>query len=142
MSKSKDIGTRVETAVVKAAHAVGLHAARPALAGINDVGDVHINRGQIVVECKGGKMAASASLQQIRKWVAETEMEASRVMECDAAVLVVKRGGTTDPRQWRAFTTISEYLWVTVGRDLSCPRLVEMPLGDLLDDIAQLGRAR
>ena len=42
----------------------------------------------------------------------------------------------------RAFTTISEYLWVTVGRDLSCPRLVEMPLGDLLDDIAQLGRAR
>lgn len=138
---SKDIGTRVESAVVKAALAVGIPATRPALAGAGDVGDVHLCYGKAVVECKGGKQAAGASMNLIRGWWAEAEREAARVTQCDLGILVVKRGGTTDPRQWRAFTTVEDYLWALDGIEYENRRLIEFPLGGLLDDLAAAGWA-
>ncbi len=136
-NRSKEIGTAVESAVVKEAQAHGFHAQRTALAGALDVGDVHVDHGRIVIECKGGKTATGASYNLLAAWWLETEVEASRVPECDLAVLVVKRAGSGQARDWRAFVRVDEYLWWTKSIEVDAPRVVEMALGCLLIDLAR-----
>lgn len=137
MNRSKDIGTRGETAVVRAAEARGLVAARQALAGAADVGDVHLSHGQVVIEVKAGKQADSASLGLIADWWRETETEAARVAACDLAVLVVKRRGCGVARvgDWRAFVRVDEYVWTVRGINVDSARVVELPFGQLLNDL-------
>lgn len=141
MSRSKAIGTAVESATVKEFLAHGIHATRPALRGAGDVGDVHVAYGRAVIECKGGEAAHSASWNLLAAWWQETEAEAARVTECDLAVLVVKRKGSGKAQDWRAFLRIDEYLWVTKALELDAPRVVEMPLGGLIADLAAAGWA-
>ena len=75
MAKPKDIGTRAETAVVRAALLRGFpHAERRILHGVNDRGDILLCPGAIV-EVKGGKKAQNASRLQIKRWLEETEHE-------------------------------------------------------------------
>jgi len=141
MNRSKAKGTAVESAVVKEFIANGIHATRPALRGAGDVGDVHVAYGRAVIECKGGEAAHRASWNLLAAWWQETESEAFRVGECDIAVLVVKRKGSGKARDWRAFVRIDEYLWVTKAMEVYAPRVVEMPLGGLIADLAAAGWA-
>ena len=92
-NRSKDIGTKGETAVVNAATAAGIQAERRALKGSGDEGDVWLRHGRVVIEVKAGKTAAEASRNQIVAWWLEAEREAARVTQCDMAVLVVKAKG-------------------------------------------------
>ena len=139
MSRSKAIGTAVESAVVKEFIANGIHATRPALRGAGDVGDVHVAYGRAVIECKGGEAAHSASWNLLAAWWQETESEAFRVGECDIAVLVVKRKGSGKARDWRAFVRVDEFLYATKAMEVYAPRVVEMPLGGLIADLAAAG---
>lgn len=132
---SKQKGTAAETAVVNAALDAGIVAHRVALAGIHDKGDVWLANGRAVVEVKAGNMAHNASRAQIDAWWVETEREAARVAQCDIAILVVKARGKGQARDWRAFVRVDEYLWAVDGIEASNRRLIEFPLGDLLDDI-------
>jgi hypothetical protein len=105
MSKSKSIGTRCESAVVKVAQASGFpYAKRLALSGSADEGDVQLDsRGQVIVEVKGGKAAESASDSLIEKWLLDTERERVNA-GANRAFLVVKRAGKGDRNagQWWA----------------------------------------
>lgn len=74
MSRSKRIGTAFESQVADYLTAAGIPCHRVALAGCDDEGD--IRHGHLfVLECKGGKAAASASRNQIVEWLADTERE-------------------------------------------------------------------
>ncbi len=136
---SKAKGTFVESATVKEFLSHGIHAQRTALAGSQDVGDIHVRHGQMVIECKGGEAAHSASWNLLAAWWLETEAEAARVPECDLAVLVVKRRGSGKSRDWRAFVRIDEYLYATKAMEVYAPRVVEMPLGGLIADLVAAG---
>lgn len=142
MNVSKAKGTRAESLVVAAALEAGLPARRVALAGNQDQGDVHVGHPtRVVIEVKAGNAAATASHNQVVAWFAEAETEAGRVASADMAVLVVKRKGKGKARDWRAFTTLADYAHV-MGRGEPYPmwatdRMVEMPLGWLLDDLAR-----
>ena len=138
MNRPRDIGTAVESAVTRAFEAAGIPARRVALAGAQDVGDVHAGEplGRVVVECKGGQAAHTASLNLLAAWWEETEAEAARVGVCDLAVLVVKRKGCGRAGDWRAFVRVDELLWITRALEVNYPRVVELPLGSLLTDLA------
>lgn len=140
-NKPKAIGTAAESAVANEALATSIPAYRTALRGSGDVGDVHLAHGRAVIECKAGNMAHTASWRLLADWWMETELEASRVVNCDLAVLVVKRKGSGKARDWRAFVRIDEYLWVTKAMEVHSPRVVEMPYGGLLADLAESGWA-
>jgi len=141
-NRPKSIGTAVETAVVREVLARGWPAQRTALAGAGDLGDVHAAHGAMVIECKGGKAAESASWRQLADWWAETEREATRVVACDLAVLVVKRKGSGQAKDWRAFVRVDELVWATHNVEINSPRVVEMPFGGLLSELAAAGWAQ
>lgn len=75
--RSKDIGTRAETAVVRLALELGYNEAeRLALAGADDRGDIRLLRDPLVIlEVKAGKAAQHASWSQIQAWLADTQRE-------------------------------------------------------------------
>lgn len=103
MSKSKAIGTLCETGVVRYARLAGFGLAeRRALRGVHDVGDVLLT-AFVIVECKGGHVAETASDAQIEKWLAETERERVNAA-ADVGLLVTKRKGYSadNAGQWWA----------------------------------------
>ncbi len=137
-NKPKKIGTAVEVAVTNAALDAGVTAYRVAQRGIHDAGDVWLEHAgrRVVVECKGGHAAESASRAQIAAWYDDTEAEAARVPDADAALLVVKRKGKGQARDWRAFTLLGDYLWLLGGSGVRVPpRVIEVPFGEFLDDM-------
>lgn len=139
VNPSRAKGTAAETAVCNAALDVGIFAHRVALAGHLDQGDVWLKNGRIVIEVKAGKQAMEASRAQIDAWWSEAEEEGARVLACDMAVLVVKAKGKGQARDWRAFTTVSDYVALITGHEqVWVDRVIELPLGWLLDDIAQV----
>ena len=75
--RSKDIGTRAETAVVRLARDLGFREAeRLPLAGAADKGDIRLIRDPLVIlEVKAGKAAQNASWPQIQAWLRETQIE-------------------------------------------------------------------
>lgn len=75
--RSKDIGTRAETAVVRLAREIGFHhAERLPLAGAADQGDIRLCRDPLVIlEVKAGKAAQNASWTQIQAWLREAQIE-------------------------------------------------------------------
>ena len=75
--RSKDIGTRAETAVVRLARDIGfLYAERLPLAGALDQGDIRLCRDPLVIlEVKAGKTAQNASWSQIQAWLKEAQIE-------------------------------------------------------------------
>lgn len=104
VNRSKNIGTRSETAVVRAARAHGFpHAERRALRGRTDVGDVLLCPG-VVAEVKGGQMARNASEADVERWLDETERERINA-GAELAFLVVQRRGYGPERagHWHAY---------------------------------------
>lgn len=102
MSRSKDIGTRAETAVVRFLRTAGWpHAERRALAGAQDLGDVTGTPG-IVWEVKARKNTPSDT--DVAGWMDETETE-RRNASAGIGVLIVRRRGVGEGHagRWWAY---------------------------------------
>lgn len=103
MSRSKQIGTKAETAVVRVLREFWPNTERRALKGALDIGDI-VNAGRgIVWEVKGGDAARGAGDGQIETWLDETERERSNA-RADLGVLVVQRKsiGLANAGRWWA----------------------------------------
>lgn len=121
-SKGKIIGTKAETAVVKAARRFGFGgseeknfmdaADRHVMKGSLDEGDVWLCPG-VIVEVKGGEMARAASDNLIDSWLGETYVEKFNA-HADVAFLVVQRRGVgeANAHRWWAVWQLGELLAV------------------------------
>jgi hypothetical protein len=102
VSRSKDIGTRAETGVVRFLRTAGWpHAERRALAGVHDLGDVTGTPG-IVWEVKARKKPPGDG--EIAAWMDETEAERNNA-DAEIGILVVRRPGYGQERagHWWAY---------------------------------------
>ena len=96
-NKSKAIGTRGETAVVKAMRVNGFPGAeRRALAGAYDLGDINVCPG-VIAEVKWGKHAREASMGDVAWWWRETERERLHA-KAPIGLLIIQRKGYGDSR--------------------------------------------
>ncbi len=134
MSAAKAKGTAAETGLVNWLTAQGIPAKREVLHGNADQGDVWIWGGQVVIEVKSRRTRPSD--EELARMFAEAETEASRVAQCDAAALVVKRPGRSAKRagDWWAFTTVGDFLWLLgVDEDAGAvsKSLLQMTVADL-----------
>src|SRR5690606_39625587 len=92
VNKPKQIGTAVETAIVRAARTRGFpNADRLTLTGATDRGDIGLCPG-VIIEAKGGQQAKTASDALIAKWLTETETERQNAGAA-IAFLVTQRPG-------------------------------------------------
>lgn len=139
MSKSKNIGTRAETAVRNYLLSVGyseLAAHRNVLKGSDDEGDVWLRedtRGLIVFEVKGGKAAKEASHGQIQKWFAEAETERDNA-HANFGFLVTQRAGVGYPRagEWWAYANLTDLIALRTGLRPTDSTLVRITLAELV----------
>ncbi len=138
MSKSKDIGTRAETAVRNYLLSVGydpMTAHRNVLKGSADEGDVWLREsyGLIVFEIKGGKSAKDASHEQIRKWYEEAEIEKANA-DGKFGFLVTQRAGVGYPRagEWWAYAKLSDLIYLRTNIDTHSDTLVRLTLRELV----------
>lgn len=115
-NRPKAIGTAAEMGVYKYLVARGkVDVYRPALQGINDLGDVHYKSdlGLVVISVKGGKMAERATPELWLGWLGEAEVQAKRA-GTSTFYLVTKRVGVGDTRAhlWRAhYMTRAGRVW-------------------------------
>jgi len=96
MTRSKQIGTAAETAVVRYLESNGWSARRVVLHGAKDQGDIHVDTAglcTVAVEVKAGRAAETASLEQVKLWWGETEREAVNAGPTARPLLVTKRAG-------------------------------------------------
>lgn len=110
VNKSKSVGTKAESAVVRAAQTRGFFGAeRRALRGRSDVGDVLLCPG-VVVQVKGGDMARKASDALVSKWLEQTEQQRINA-GAEHAFLVVQRAGVgpRNAHRWHACWTAGEW---------------------------------
>ncbi|GAA1994216.1 hypothetical protein GCM10009799_20380 [Nocardiopsis rhodophaea] len=92
MSRSRDIGTVGESAVVRFLRSHGWpHAERRALAGAVDLGDITGTPG-VVWEVKSGRTAEQAGDGLVADWLAETDTERQHA-GADVGILITKRAG-------------------------------------------------
>lgn len=110
VNRPKNIGTAGETGVLRylrsAFNFPENRSRRVTLAGNYDLGDLHIEFPSGVmgaIEVKAGKQADEASVEQVRLWQAEAELEAKNAKM--SPMLVVKRRGVSPDRAglWRCF---------------------------------------
>lgn len=137
-NKSKAIGTRGETAVVRALRDLGFPGAeRRALAGSMDLGDILICPG-IIGEVKWGKAARTASMGDVAWWWRETERER---MHANAAIglLIIQRNGYGDARADKSRCLLDlgpilhrDHLIVEMVLDKACELLRREGWGDPL----------
>jgi hypothetical protein len=107
MTRSKDIGTRAESAVVAYLRTHGWPAAeRRALAGAADLGDI-TGTPALVWEVKGGYRAETAGDGIIASWLLETESERIHA-GADIGILVLKQRAYGPRRAgfWSAVMTV------------------------------------
>lgn len=139
MSKSKNIGTRAETAVRNYLLSVGyseLAAHRNVLKGSDDEGDVWLreeSRGLIIFEVKGGKAAKEASHGQIQKWFTEAETERDNA-HANFGFLVTQRAGVGYPRagEWWAYANLTDLIALRTGLRPTDSTLVRLTLAELV----------
>lgn len=142
MSRSKDIGTVAESAVVAYLRAHGWPSAeRRALAGAQDLGDITGTPG-IVWEIKGGKAAESASDGLIEDWLAETVRECENA-RAELGVLVTKRPGYGPARaaSWWAHVDLTDWAYVAGAMPPVPEDLLSAPLRMHLSTMVGILRA-
>jgi len=125
---SKQKGTAAETAVVRYAREHGFPLAdRLTLSGRYDRGDVLLTVG-LIAEVKAGKAAQTASLGQIRAWLAETETERANA-GAEHGILVVQRQGhgLTRVGEWECWQP-----WGFLGEGGNVVAVITMTLYDAL----------
>ena len=138
---SKQKGTAAESAVRDLALVHGIPAERCAPHGNQDVGDLWLWSGLVVVEVKAYK--DHPSWGDVDKWWQELKAEVERVDCCHLGALVIKRPGSGlgNAMDWFAWVTLADLAWWLVrGRDVTLAskvgmklpqQRVMMPLGDL-----------
>jgi hypothetical protein len=138
LSKSKDIGTRAETAVRNYLLSVGydpMAAHRNVLKGSADEGDVWLREsyGLIVFEIKGGKSAKDASYEQIKKWYEEAETEKTNA-DGKFGFLVTQRPGVGYPRagEWWAYAKLNDLIYLRTYLETQSDILVRLTLRELV----------
>ena len=139
MSKSKNIGTRAETAVRNYLLSIGyseLAAHRNVLKGSDDEGDVWLreeNHGLIVFEVKGGKAAKDASHAQMAKWFQEAETERDNA-NAKFGFLVTQRAGVGYPRagEWWAYANLGDIIALRTGLRVTDNSFVRVTLAELV----------
>jgi hypothetical protein len=138
MSKAKQIGTAAETGVKKALLRSGytpLEAHRNVLAGAADEGDVWLRstHGLIVFEVKGGKMAKTASHEQVLKWFEESQKEKKNA-NGNFGFLVTQRGGFSADRSehWWAYARLGDVMYLRTYLDHPYDAIVRLTLGELV----------
>lgn len=138
MSKSKDIGTRAETAVRNYLLSVGynpLDAHRNVLKGTADEGDVWLREtyGLIIFEVKGGKAAKEASYGQIEKWMQEAETESTNA-NAKFGFLVTQRAGVGYPRagEWWAYAKVQDIIYLRTHLNIIDESIVRLRFSDLV----------
>lgn len=139
MSRSKDIGTRAETAVVRAIRPWFPHAERRALHGVLDLGDITGTPG-IVWEVKGGEAARKPSDSQVQEWMEETDAERYNA-DADVGVLVLQRSGFGQERAacWWSVVPVDVVAPLQTGLVLADgPNLPMVPAWMRLGDVCEL----
>ena len=97
MSKSKAIGTRGETTLVRFFESYGFKARRKALTGSKDEGDVELYWAPrlsepVCFEVKSGKQTANPSRAQLEEWLKQARVEAENSgQRCMLVVLRYRR---------------------------------------------------
>jgi hypothetical protein len=141
VNRPKNIGTAVETAIVRAARTRGFpHADRLTLTGAHDRGDIGLCPG-VIIEAKGGEQAKNASDGQIAAWLHETEQECKNA-HADVAFLVTQRPGIGAPNahRWWAHWRLG---WLDNlrdnKRDTTNPTIIRLTLNDSLQLIQNAG---
>src|SRR5690625_3753932 len=129
MARPRDVGTRVETAIVKACHAAGFpYADRQPLRGARDQGDITVTPG-VVAEAKGGRAAETASDNKIAEWMGELDHALANA-NADVALLVTKRAGVghANAHRWWAHARLSDI----TGVDSDYSTIIRWHLADAL----------
>ena len=111
VNKPKQIGTAVETAIVRAARTRGFpNADRLTLTGATDRGDIGLCPG-VIIEAKGGQQAKTASDALIAKWLAETETERGHAGAAIGFLVTQRPGiGLPNAHRWWAHLTVHTFL--------------------------------
>lgn len=143
MNRSRNIGTKAETAVVRTARANGFPwADRLALHGRADTGDVTLCPG-VIVEVKGGEAARRCTDLDVQRWIAETAVER---VNARAAVgfLVVQRTnvGFPNAHRWHAYWRIGWLAELMPHSEEISPwamTIARMTLGDSLAILRSAG---
>jgi hypothetical protein len=111
MSRAKEKGTSVETALVNYARHEGmLSARRVTLSGGKDKGDVELipamgGRRSVIAECK-----YTSSVVQSKSWMRELDTECVNA-DAETGVLVVKYPGAGEQSAWRWLAMFSVDHW-------------------------------
>ena len=143
MSRSKDIGTKAESAVVAVLRAHGFPTAeRSALHGAHDQGD--ITGTPACWEVKGGHAAEQASDGQVLAWMAELDTECVN-KGADLGVLVMKRKGVGhgNAERWWAVMWLRDTreFWVNPASDAFGKATHRIPVRMTLADACRVLRA-
>lgn len=148
MSRSKDIGTWTETAVVNYLKVSGFPKAdRKSLSGAKDEGDVDFIPGAnlVMAEVKGGKAAETASVAQIHDWLYETAREKDNGAYEIACLITKKKGyGKERAYAWDAHMFLSDLLAIfdTPPTLATVDTPVHMNLGAFVYILKRLGYTR
>jgi hypothetical protein len=140
VNKSKAIGTRAESAVLKQVKPYFPAASRNALAGQNDLGDIG-HCGEFVFEVKGGEQAKNITDGRLADWMGQAAREAKNA-GVRFGVLVVQRRGVNyhDARRWWVYLTLQDFAEICSGYYMPARfATVRLELGDFLDLVADQG---
>jgi hypothetical protein len=137
--RPKDIGTRAESAVVKALKPYFPDAERIALKGGSDQGDIGWC-GDFIFEVKGGQQTKQIGDKLLQEWMDQTRHERNN-RQVAYGVLVIQRHGKADANRWWAYIDIGNFCSIVgsgyrVSGDVMPIRL---ELGELLAVLADNG---
>jgi hypothetical protein len=133
MSRSKNIGTAAETAVVNAARRFGFpQADRLPLSGALDRGDIGLCPG-VIVEVKAGQQTRSPSDTLIEAWMIETERERLNA-GATVGLLVTQRHGVghKNAHRWWAWWRLGDLYYLHGPHERPYDAPVCMYLEDVL----------
>ena len=146
MNKPKAIGTRGESAVVKACRTRGFPGAeRVALHGSYDQGDVRLTTGLtagILLEIKSGQAARTASDNQIIAWLEETEVERVNAGAAYGFLVTARAGvGPANAHKWWTHIPVGTFLDILDAPQIigPGPGVIRMTLDTLLGILTATG---
>ena len=104
-NKSKAIGTRAESAIVKYFKSLGISARRKALSGSKDQGDIEVYDAPLLhrpftIEVKAGKQTANPSRSQLEEWLRQAREEQKNSGQSTALIVVRYNRALVDADVW------------------------------------------
>lgn len=99
-NKSKGIGTRAETKVVRYLEEHGIKAERRALHGSQDLGDILVPDHKFILEVKAGKQTQQYGRKLKEEWLRQTHTESENAGLMGFLVIAVHGRSTRDYEVW------------------------------------------